>query len=668
MIRFSTRLLLCAVLVAALAVAARGAEASGEAATPGSPPTADNSAPSTDVKSILPGEPQYYDARAALYDASGNVSRAVELLQESADLGYAGSQSLLAVLHAYGIGVPRSEAKAVLYHSFAAMNGNIESHVALAHRYTHGLGVPAMYCEAMKHAKFAADTVARGYTSQVHAKVDMEKLGDARAAAHSNDAKMNLDVQILRADQGNAQSAMMVGYAYMLGLHGARQNGHLAVEYFDKARKLGENAAYGALGQIYSQGIVSDTNPVPKDLDKAMKLFQKGAEAGHATSLNGLGYMHATGALAKDGTHQWKEAEQLFARSAKSGNAEGLYNLGILYLNGRGVAKSHTRARELLDNAAMLGSVLAKYQLGNLDAITDKTRHGCRRALRQFAAVNERGRWLDRAHSARAAFDAGNYGAALIDYLILSELGVSVGDHNAAHILRLEYDHNIPVLDSASTAAAADAEVGDDVHDAHDAVLHALLWRSAKQGNHDAQLQLGDNYLYGRGTMSNERKAAEQYLLAAQAGSAQAMYNVGFMYETGSLHSSQDFFLAKRYYDSALEANPASYVAVRIALYRLNFRWWLKHFITAPATVTPAADEKATAPSAATPEASDAAKTTAPSKPARAAQGETSLYRLACAISDSLTPTVFGFALDTLVLLVAGVVGCLILLLRHNAF
>ena len=57
--------------------------------------------------------------------------------------------------------------------------------------------------------------------------------------------------------------------------------------------------------------------------------------------------------------------------------------------------------------------------------------------------------------------------------------------------------------------------------------------------------------------------------------SAQAMWNLGWMHENG-IGIDQDFHLAKRHYDLALETNPReANLPVVLALYKLRFRsWW----------------------------------------------------------------------------------------------
>jgi SEL1 protein len=57
--------------------------------------------------------------------------------------------------------------------------------------------------------------------------------------------------------------------------------------------------------------------------------------------------------------------------------------------------------------------------------------------------------------------------------------------------------------------------------------------RAAHQNNVEAQLKVGDHYYYGWGAQVDYKRAAEAYHQAEQEQSAQAMFNLGYMYEFG---------------------------------------------------------------------------------------------------------------------------------------
>lgn len=106
--------------------------------------------------------------------------------------------------------------------------------------------------------------------------------------------------------------------------------------------------------------------------------------------------------------------------------------------------------------------------------------------------------------------------------------------------------------------------------------LALVFWtRSAAQQNVDALVKMGDYYLKGLGVPSGipqPEKAAACYASAAGTQvSSLAMHNLGWMHENG-IGVSQDFHLAKRYYDLSLSTNSEAYLPVTLSLVKLHLR------------------------------------------------------------------------------------------------
>ena len=120
--------------------------------------------------------------------------------------------------------------------------------------------------------------------------------------------------------------------------------------------------------------------------------------------------------------------------------------------------------------------------------------------------------------------------------------------------------------------------------------------RAAAQRNIDALVKVGDYYYHGLGVsdeseQSRLEKAARYYQSASDTQmSALAMWNLGWMYENGvgvaqvffspaislrcaeNSYNCQDFHLAKRHYDLALETNSEAYLPVILSLAKLYAR------------------------------------------------------------------------------------------------
>lgn len=98
-----------------------------------------------------------------------------------------------------------------------------------------------------------------------------------------------------------------------------------------------------------------------------------------------------------------------------------------------------------------------------------------------------------------------------------------------------------------------------------------MYWsRSAAQGYSIARVKLGDYHYYGLGTKIDYEMAVNQYRLASDNQNAQALFNLGYMYEKG-LGLKRDIYLAKRYYDLAATASSDAQVPVALALIKLCF-------------------------------------------------------------------------------------------------
>jgi TPR repeat protein len=130
------------------------------------------------------------------------------------------------------------------------------------------------------------------------------------------------------------------------------------LEWLTKAAALGDVYAQHTLGQAYYEG-----RGVPKDWERARKLFEKAAEGGQELSMDALGRMHQRGetvainrALAR---RFWEEA-------AARGDIYGLDNLGYVYLEGIGAPQDFARARDYFLKASELGHPEAPNNIGRL--------------------------------------------------------------------------------------------------------------------------------------------------------------------------------------------------------------------------------------------------------------------------------------------------------------
>ena len=126
-----------------------------------------------------------------------------------------------------------------------------------------------------------------------------------------------------------------------------------------------------------------------------------------------------------------------------------------------------------------------------------------------------------------AAYERGDYTAALREWLPLAEAGNANAQHNPSVMYR-----------TGQGVPQDDAE--------------AVRWfrLAAEQGNPLAQYNLGNMYANGQGVAQDDAEAVKWFRLAAEQGVAEAQFNLGLMYDNGQ-GVAQDDAEAHMWFDLA---------------------------------------------------------------------------------------------------------------------
>ncbi|KAG8346585.1 putative Sel1 repeat [Trypanosoma vivax] len=335
----------------------------------------------------------YRRAIHALHE-SNNLTDALLWIREGAAQGHSRLHWLLGVLHATGIGVPRSDAHAILHYTFAALDGVPEAHMALGARYRDGKGIPRNCEAAVAHYREVADAVAMTYdglSNPSSASQMYDQNTESGSWWYSSRRENSLHVMMYRADSGATDAIIALGYAYFKGRHGVQRDWHRARQYFLEAMEKGDVAAYGALGQLYAAGDAMAQPAIKRDFVAAASYFEKGSMKKDGTSLNGMGYLHAVGYYEKGKPRNatahvqpdFTTAVNYFSEAINRGNVEAMYNLGVLMMHGKGVPQDPAGAVQLFEAAALRGSVLSLWQLARHEHMRGK----CQRALLLYTHV-----------------------------------------------------------------------------------------------------------------------------------------------------------------------------------------------------------------------------------------------------------------------------------------
>ncbi|KZO97204.1 HCP-like protein [Calocera viscosa TUFC12733] len=563
-----------------------------------------------------------------------NLTRAFNAYEAHASAaGSPTSQSMLGFFYATGYAgvVEVDQAKALLHYTFAALGGDQTAEMALGYRHWAGIGVPEDCMTALGWYESAAERAMAQFLSGPpggrtlllyptrlsdlaggvygpgssvastgwNANRAAIRAGQARAAGET--WQDILEFYQYHTDQGELEYTLRLGRIYYHGTlytpaAGASAGGDAvgavlqdyrrARQYFLRIarhmwpkdnlvapllgkRELDERSsvlvaqACGYLGRIFLRG-----EGVKADAKYAKMWFERGADYGERECHNGLGVIYKEGLLgSKDDT----KAISYFAGASGADLAEAQVQLGRYHLlNGDTVS-----ATQFFDIALRHGSPFeAYYYLAHIHANTARTvatgttsSGSCAVALSWFKIVAERGAWKnDWMGEAEKRWNTGHdqdKKVAMLYWAIAAESGHEIAQNNIAYLL----DKGESVL------------LGEDYGMTSDSARSALLYwtRSAAQNNIDALVKVGDYHYNGLGiadALAPERleKAAGYYQSAVESQlSALAMWNLGWMYENG-LGIPQDFHLAKRYYDLAMETNPAGYLPVTLSLIKLYAR------------------------------------------------------------------------------------------------
>ena len=534
------------------------------------------------------------------YTHPRNYKEAFRRYHELASLnGNSSAQHMVGLMYATGFGgaVERDQAKALTYHTFAAMGDSTRAQMTTAYRHYTGVGAPRNCNEAAYWYKKVADKVIAysrsGPPGGMLLQKDSYKIADekggiygegasvvssgvnANRAGPNSDAHADFDDVLeyldLMSRKGDLKATFSLGRLHYEGSRTMKRNLRTARAYFmmiarkywqkdgsirdeDQALAQVASKAAGYIGRMFLRG-----EGMEQSYEKALTWFRRGVANGDALCQYKMGLMHIEGLGVKKDPLL---AADYFKEAANQNFASAQVNMGQLFLD-QGDIHTATRFFEL---AARNGHIEAFYHLAEINNYGIGQDRSCNMATAYYKTVTEK---VESVHSsfdeANRAYDEGDTESALVMYMMAAEQGYESGQANVAYLLDdyksiLSLDSLIPWKKRKSSLL-------------RNAALALIYWtRSAKQQNFDSMVKMGDYYLGGYGVEADMEKAATCYQTAAETHqSAQALWNLGWIHENG-LGVEQDFHLAKRFYDQALETNQESYLPVKLSLTKLRMR------------------------------------------------------------------------------------------------
>jgi TPR repeat protein len=245
------------------------------------------------------------------------------------------------------------------------------------------------------------------------------------------------------------------------------------------------------------------------------------------------------------------EAARWYRAAAEQGHARSQSNLGALYEEGRGVPADPAAAAAWYSKAAAQGRAVASLNLGRMYEQGRGVAQDDRKAFELYEAAAKKGDAEAQWHLARM-YEDGRGVAADADQASKWERraiknGYQPGTAGTASpVAAIAADDAPP---SAPAGAPADAPVvAGGAATPPDSLLSA-----AEAGDAEAQYQLGNRYRLGAGVAEDSFEAASWYRRAAEQGHGMAMYMLGYLHYRGRVEEHRSLVSAYVWFARAAE-------------------------------------------------------------------------------------------------------------------
>ncbi|KAK8897080.1 hypothetical protein M9Y10_015014 [Tritrichomonas musculus] len=276
----------------------------------------------------------------------------------------------------------------------------------------------------------------------------------------------------------------------------------------------------------------------PEELTKAAAYLKSSADFG----LNEAQYVYGLWLLLGKSdcvTKDESKAAHYFKLSADSGNANSQYNVGLCYLTGKGTQIDPKEALHYFELAAEQGHVQSQFKAGEMyrDSLGTTDKNGNeRKSAFYFKDAADRGLAAAQAEYAkclRDGFGVRKNPTEARKYFILS---ANQKNHDS------EFNLGVIYLNEGDIRSAL-----------------PYFERAANGGNHHAQMSLSKLYDQGIGVESDSSLSYKYLKMAADSGSSEAEYFLGFCLKQGkykrecSCENVSEVDLANRYFKMAAD-------------------------------------------------------------------------------------------------------------------
>lgn len=469
----------------------------------------------------------YLEAQQALADKE--TEKYINLLSQSANLGYVQALNDLGDLYFNGELAPKHMGKAYEYFLKASQNGSGYGSYSCGFILMKGSSdIPRDIEKGLSMFRLAVDQNYKAATR------DLARYYYSLETEEDNRKALDYYLQYIEYNPKDTDTLLHIGLIYESGL-GVPLNIDLARRYYERAAEQDETGmAYNFLGGTYMNDEETESNE-----RKAMHYFQKAIELGNTNAMFRISYYlhNGKGGLQVDIPREI----ELLTEASKRGNHQATYRLGLLFEdNESGMAQNLELSVKYFQLAADNGILAAINKMGELYLFGEVIPANLTKAISCFTAASEQGYgkasyWLGRLHTDGIGQLEKDTQKAMNYYRKAIEQGYEEAREWMEQLQKNLVDETITDIEIPQDKS--DEELYKDAKNA----LEKAQFKTAyayfsylTQRNHAESFnELGDMYFYGRGMAINQAKALELYKKAAALDSVYGFFNVGFLYWNG---------------------------------------------------------------------------------------------------------------------------------------
>ena len=469
----------------------------------------------------------YLEAQQALADKE--TEKYINLLSQSANLGYVQALNDLGDLYFNGELAPKHMGKAYEYFLKASQNGSGYGSYSCGFILMKGSSdIPRDIEKGLSMFRLAVDQNYKAATR------DLARYYYSLETEEDNRKALDYYLQYIEYNPKDTDTLLHIGLIYESGL-GVPLNIDLARRYYERAAEQDETGmAYNFLGGTYMNDEETESNE-----RKAVHYFQKAIELGNTNAMFRISYYlhNGKGGLQVDIPREI----ELLTEASKRGNHQATYRLGLLFEdNESGMAQNLELSVKYFQLAADNGILAAINKMGELYLFGEVIPANLTKAISCFTAASEQGYgkasyWLGRLHTDGIGQLEKDTQKAMNYYRKAIEQGYEEAREWMEQLQKNLVDETITDIEIPQDKSDEELykEAKNALEKAQFKTAYAYFSYLTQRNHAESFNELGDMYFYGRGMAINQAKALELYKKAAALDSVYGFFNVGFLYWNG---------------------------------------------------------------------------------------------------------------------------------------